>query len=408
VTVTDGDGATATDSVDITVESADGDAGDTDDGDRDDGETEDGESDDEGAEDGEGDEGSSDEQDDPDSPEDGEQSDDDGDDQSTSTSPGSVGTTDTDVEAGNGAEESSASVELSRVNDSTTVVAVTDASANQTVDVALRTNASDDAVEYEHLSVRPVSGNFSLTLRRNAVSSGSDAAAEASGFDAFSTLRVDGNGGGNLSDATVEFRVSKDRLAAANAGGDDVALRLSGDGDSQAVGPERIEETDDAFVYRAETARVSSYTVGVERAALTVTDLSVASADRAAGDSVAVSARVVNDGQAAGRIDVALAMDGELRAEKSVEVVAGETTTVSFSLPVESGGEHTLNAGEASTTFTVDAQETATKSADSTSEATTTTATDDSTPGTSLGGISGFGVVAGLLAIAGAALLYRR
>lgn len=379
VTVTDDEGATASESVDITVEAE------SDDSDSDGGAS--------------GDGGGSSEADDSDSPDDSDPVDGDDDDQSAPSGGSIAGATD----SGDATEDdgSDTTVDVSQTNESTTVVTVSDAPDDENVEIDLGANDSGAAVGYENLSLRSAENDaFSLRLTAHESPSGSSSGATVDGFDAISTLTVDGADVENLSDATIEFRVSKDRLAAADADAEDVALRRTVDGESRAVDTEQIDETDDDYVYRANAGTVTSYTVGVERPVLTVTELSVADGEPTAGDTVEVTATVTNEGQAAGSMDVALTMDGEVHDEQSVEVAAGESSTVTFSTSVGDAATHTVSAGEASTTLSVTTVETATE--------VTTTPDDEATPGTSFGGISGVGMVV-LLAIAGAALvLYRR
>ncbi|SFS12971.1 PGF-pre-PGF domain-containing protein [Halomicrobium zhouii] len=308
------------------------------------------------------------------------------------------------------ADESDATVDVERINASTSVVDVSGAPDGAAVDVDLDANASGDAVAYEGLVVH-TDGNdsVSLTVRAHADEPDSVTADDVAGFDALSSLTVDGTESLDGDEAAVRFRVAKDRLDAADADPEHVTLWRDVDGGSDAVETTVVNETDDTYVYRAEASAAPVYTVGVERPVVTVTDLAVTDDEPMAGDTVDVTATVANTGEVAGTTNVSLAVDGETvdGESRTVEVGPRSSETVTFSVPVEAAGEQTLTAGDASTTLSVAAQAPATETAESTTGATSET-DDGETPGTSFGGVTGAGAVLVLVGIAGAALLAYR
>jgi len=304
------------------------------------------------------------------------------------------------------ADESDATVDVERVNTSTSVVNVSGAPDGVAVDVDLDANASGDSVAYEGLVVHS-DGNdsFSLTVRAHADEPDSVTADDVAGFDTFSSLTVHGTEVLDGDEAAVRFRVAKDRLDAADADPEHVTLWRDVDGESDAVETTLVNETDDAYVYRAEAGTAPVYTVGVERPVVTVTDIAVTDDEPGANDTVEVTATVANAGEVAGTTNVSLAMDGKTidNEPQTVEVGPRSSETVTFSVPVEAAGEKTLTAGDASTTLTVTAQETA-----ATTGSPTASESDDATPGTSFGGVTGAGAVLVLAGIAGAGLVAIR
>lgn len=329
---------------------------------------------------------------DPDPPADPDPPQDSGDDDESTT------TTDGD---GSAANESGPTVDVQRSNATTRVVDVGDAAAGENVTIDLGENGSEGVVGYDALTVRPA-GNGSFTLSVTA-DGNVTANAGVEEFDALSRLDVNATETDSVGDATVAFRVAKDALDDVDADAGDVALRRStGDDGEEAVDTARVNETDDAYVYRAQTTAVGNYTVGVERPAVAVEDLWVADGEHAAGDTVEVTAMVANTGRVNGTATVALAVDGEDRVEESVEMATGDAGAVTFSLPVESAGEHALRAGNASATLSAAAQ------AEGTATDGTGDAGGDGTASATEARGPGFGVLVALVAFAGATLLARR
>ncbi|MFB6296506.1 MAG: CARDB domain-containing protein, partial [Halobacteriales archaeon] len=121
-----------------------------------------------------------------------------------------------------------------------------------------------------------------------------------------------------------------------------------------------------------------------------------------AGESVTISAAVVNDGEESGSLSVDLVVEGVAVRTTEVTVPAGGSETVEFSRTFEEPGEFEVAVGDATAgTLTVEAGATPTP----TEVTTTVTTTDDG----GIPNIPGFGVGPAVLAILLAiALLARR
>lgn len=224
------------------------------------------------------------------------------------------------------------------------------------------------------------------------------ATAALDGFEALSYATVSG-----AEDFDATFTVSKDRLESAAAAPEDVTLFRFEDGSWNAVETEQLNETDDAFRFGA-NATNGTYAVGIDVPSTEIEDLRVASNRVAPGDAVTVTVTVANDGQASGTQDVALTVDGETVATKSVSVEADSTAEVEFAHSFDAPGVYAVSAGDANAEVVVEGIET-TASNDDTETATTTATETASTDGP---GVPGFGVGAALVALAAAALLARR
>ena len=199
------------------------------------------------------------------------------------------------------------------------------------------------------------------------------------------------------------FTVSKDRLDAADATADDVTLFRYEDGAWTAVETELVGETDDAYRFEAD-ATDATYAIGVDRAATSVTDLTVESQRVEPGETVEVVATVENDGRAAGTHEVQLTVGGDVVATETVEVSAGETAEVSLAHEFEDSGVFDVSVDDERVEVVVEGIETqTTDDSGSVETSTATTQSDDNS-----GGIPGFGVGVSLVALLGAALLALR
>jgi hypothetical protein len=175
---------------------------------------------------------------------------------------------------------------------------------------------------------------------------------------------------------------------------------------------------------------------GVERSAIGVADLTVVAENPSVGESVEVVAVVENEGLADGTWTATVTVDGESVAVRNVTVPAGETREVVVTHAFETAGDHAVEVGDESVTVTVEAAEpsdgettdgetAANSDTASTHETTLSTtdapsdakasdsAQDDSEsggtgPSDSGAGVSGFGGVASLAALAGLVLVVLR
>lgn len=92
-------------------------------------------------------------------------------------------------------------------------------------------------------------------------------------------------------------------------------------------------------------------------ATFSVSDLAVApgQGEIRTGDEVLVTAQVQNTGTLAGTYDAALSVDGAVRSQSAVELVAGQSTTLHFTVEAGPPGDYEVRLGDASATFTVPA-----------------------------------------------------
>ncbi|UPV75586.1 S8 family serine peptidase [Halorussus limi] len=200
-----------------------------------------------------------------------------------------------------------------------------------------------------------------------------------------------------LSEVGVKFAVP----ASAAAAPENVALyRLDG-GSWRAVETEVVETGGGKYVLRGAAADTGTFAVGVRSGALSVTDASVGATTVEPGESVTVTATVENDGSGTASGTARLSVDGDVVAEKSVELAGGESERLTFEVTLDSPGEHELAVNGASAGSVSVAGD-----GDGGDSGTTTAATTDD-GGSS--GVPGFGVSTALVALlAGLAVARRR
>ncbi|MFC7082006.1 OmpL47-type beta-barrel domain-containing protein [Halorussus caseinilyticus] len=202
-----------------------------------------------------------------------------------------------------------------------------------------------------------------------------------------------------LGEVKADFAVPKSSVAAP----ENVAVfRLSG-GSWQRVETKVVGETGGQYVVRAKGSATGVFAVGVRSGALSVTDASVGAESVAPGTAVEVTATVENTGDGTGATTARISVDGEVVAEKQVELGAGESETVTVEVTLDSPGAHDISVNGASAGSVSVAAETTTSEGDDTDETTAATTDDGGS-----GGIPGFGVSTALVALLAALVAARR
>ncbi|MFC4542687.1 PGF-pre-PGF domain-containing protein [Halosolutus amylolyticus] len=119
-----------------------------------------------------------------------------------------------------------------------------------------------------------------------------------------------------------------------------------------------LETSDDRVAYTATIDRFSLYAVGVDTAAITVTDATVEPDTVSIDENVTVTGMIANDGQDEGEYDAVLTVDGEVVDRQTVTVPAGKSVEVSFERSFDEAGEYDLGIGTVPAgTVTVEAAE---------------------------------------------------
>jgi len=170
-----------------------------------------------------------------------------------------------------------------------------------------------------------------------------------------------------------------------------------GAGENTTVTVSHRFETAGAYEVTAENAGRVEVDVTPADPRLSVTDVAASAGTVASGDQFRVNATVENTGGRVGSMDVELELFGEVVAVETVSVSPGETRTVSFTRQLVAPGEYTASVAGQRVTVTV---------VDDSDDATTTTGSDDAAatvPGFTLEA----GLLAALVALAGAAVARR-
>jgi uncharacterized protein YfaS (alpha-2-macroglobulin family) len=94
--------------------------------------------------------------------------------------------------------------------------------------------------------------------------------------------------------------------------------------------------------------------VGQRPAQFTVADLIVRPTTVRLGETASVSVLVTNTGDITGNCTLTMKVDGAVMETKVVSLAGAKNTTATFSITPKSAGEHTVEIGGASVTFTVE------------------------------------------------------
>ena len=87
---------------------------------------------------------------------------------------------------------------------------------------------------------------------------------------------------------------------------------------------------------------------------LSVTALTVAPATVNPGGSVVINTEIFNQGDLSGSCDICLTMDGVKLETKNITLPGGESEEASFTITVDTAGEHHISVGNKLASFTVD------------------------------------------------------
>lgn len=166
----------------------------------------------------------------------------------------------------------------------------------------------------------------------------------------------------NVSGATYEFVVSKQQLEARGLAPGDVALYRYEDNGWRELDTRMIGETNTTVRYEAESPGLSLYAISKQNAAkanIQVTDATLSATEVQVGDTVEVTAVIENKGSAAGEFTAELDIDGTTVASQTVELGAGEQTTITFTTSFEEAEDYTVSvSGTVAGTVSVTSQQT--------------------------------------------------
>lgn len=160
---------------------------------------------------------------------------------------------------------------------------------------------------------------------------------------------------GSVANATLRYSVDPSYLDALGVSIEDLAVYRDSGGDLSKLDVDVTGERDGRLRFEAETPGFSTFVVAVDRARVQVTDASLDQSTVEPGESVTVSATVRNDGSVRGERTVPVTVDGDVVAQRSVALDAGETASVTVPVARNDTGEYVvtvdnLDAGA----FTVD------------------------------------------------------
>lgn len=266
---------------------------------------------------------------------------------------------------------------------------------------------------------------LNVTVKKNASFALNVTAADRKPGDAPSYTRRDGGVGlgsirvnhsvadENISNVTFTFSLSAERVAAANATPEEVALYRYHDGRWNALNTTFLRERNGSYVFRAESPGLSDFTAAAQKPEFELTKALVDPRAVAVGEPVDIRVRIHNVGDADGSYTARLLFDDEVVETTQVTIAANGTRQVSFTRVPDRAGTYEVTINNASAgTLSVGATTATTSTtgtdlaADSTTPMATATVTQPETGLPTKRSGPGFGVVASLTALLGAAAVF--
>ncbi|WP_336038252.1 PGF-pre-PGF domain-containing protein [Halobacterium yunchengense] len=220
---------------------------------------------------------------------------------------------------------------------------------------SLALDSADGAtLTLEELRVRNGGGSLSLGVERSDDESPrSLVVAEGAEPLGAAAVSVDA---GSVANATVRFGVDAAYFESRDVDREALAVYREDGGDLSKLDVSVTGERAGRVYVEAETPGFSTLVVAADRARTAVESASLNRTSVAPGEAVGVEATVVNDGAAAGERTVAVAVDGEVVAERAVAVPAGDAVTVTVPVSESEPGEYAVGVGDAAAgTFSVNA-----------------------------------------------------
>lgn len=171
-----------------------------------------------------------------------------------------------------------------------------------------------------------------------------------------------------VSNSSFLIRVSKTRVQQMGIEPETVVIHRYHDNEWQRLSTKMVRETKTHYIYRTQTPGFSTFAVTAPVPRLSVNKASLEQKEVRLGETVDVTATILNEGTARGTMMVPLNLDGTTVATKEVTVNAEGVQTVSFVTRPDTVGNHTLRVGSTlAGTFKV---QTNTVTSDNTSEPT--------------------------------------
>jgi len=242
-----------------------------------------------------------------------------------------------------------ASVSYDRTDDGIEA-SVDGARADHPVALTPPAGPSDD-VTFERVSVEGASGSFAIGF------GGTDSGVSPQGVDGddpLAALSIAGDPLENGANGTVTFSVSKDAFDP-SARDDTAVVLYERAGEWRPTATELVEETSDAYRFRANVSSLSGFVVA-PRQSLDIVDVTLSETQIREGKTVDVTVTVENDGQFAGERTVPLRVFGERVDAQVVSAAPGENRTIGYEQQFAAPGNYTVEVQDERATVTVEAR----------------------------------------------------
>jgi len=264
----------------------------------------------------------------------------------TSTTTETDSTTETETDSGTEGDSDSETRDIE--------IDVRNPDPDRPVDVDLEPTDSDDDADLTGLSVDVASSeDFSI---RAAASARQPANApeftpqETEATEPLSYVDIQASvPNSDIDEASVDFRVSKDRLAAMeNTDADDIAVYRHGTDGYEEVPIQQTRETGEFVYYRGTADGFSEWTVGAKQPRFEVLRAAVDVESVTVGDSVNVIVRITNTGGADGDFLAELLLNEEVVDSREVFIAPNGTSQVTFDREFGEAGTYRVRVNDAS------------------------------------------------------------
>lgn len=162
------------------------------------------------------------------------------------------------------------------------------------------------------------------------------------GIESLGAVEVTESQVGAVEDATLRFSADRQYLDARGIAPADLVVFHTSDGETSTLPVRIVGDRDGRVVFEADTPGFSTFTVAALRPSIEVTEADLSTGSLGPNETATVTARLRNDGRAAGSRTVTLTVDGEAIAERTVSLAPGESTVVTFDVAPDGAGEYAV------------------------------------------------------------------
>jgi len=244
-------------------------------------------------------------------------------------------------------------VSVERTGNATDLTAtVTNATAGEAVEISVPADPDDpDPTDIDSIAVTPDrNGSFDF-----AVTSTDEPPPSATTFSVGDSTEPSELGylnvthslpNENISQATIQYRVNRTRMAELESEPADFALYRLVDGTWERVNTTLVSETDTSYVFRSTASGLSEWTAATEVPRISVSDATANVTAITTEETVEIRVLLNNTGGSDGRFEVELLLNGSVVERRGVAVSPETTSLVTFQRGFERTGTYGVEVND--------------------------------------------------------------